>query len=333
MIDVVLANFNHSNSITSAIDALNNQSFKPYRIYIIDDASTDDSWTKLLLASEKYDNIELIRNDENVGVNNSYNRGLQFCTSELIYFAAADDVTYPELFEKCIKALISNPQAAFASTEVLVFNSENKRFSMRPIIRPRIIGEYINPECIEEEFKHNDNWIMTGACIFKTDLVRNAHGLNSNLGAFSDSFLAKKLAFKHGCIFLKYTGLRWNITKNGFSRALYTHQKELSELKYALQEFCLSNREFPKWYWQKFSRRLAFNEIRLGAVSSNSELTKNGNTTHEFEFLNNEKFKYGKIFFKQVTVLIAFVKFRPYSIPRILQTHIVRSIEKVFLKF
>lgn len=110
MIDVVLANFNHSNLITSAIDALNNQSFKPFRIYIVDDASTDDSWAKLLLASEKYDNIELIRNDNNAGVNNSYNRGFQFCTSDLIYFAAADDVTYPNLFEKCVQVLVSNPQ-------------------------------------------------------------------------------------------------------------------------------------------------------------------------------------------------------------------------------
>jgi glycosyltransferase involved in cell wall biosynthesis len=308
MLDVVLANYNHSNSITSAIEALNNQSLRPHRIYIIDDASTDDSWEKLLLASEKYENIVLIRNLINEGANKSYNKGLELCTSELIYFAAADDVTYPELFEKCTKALISNPQAAFASAEVLVFNSENKKFSMRPIIRPRVIGQYIKPECIEDEFKHNDNWIMTGACVFKTDLVRNACGLNSDLGAFSDSFLAKKLAFNHGCIFLKYTGLRWNITKTGYSRSLYTDYEELTKIKTELQLFFLSNKEFPIWYLEKFSKRLAFNEIRLSS-------------------LNNKRC------FSLIILLIAYLKFRPYSISRILQTYVVRFIEKKVTRY
>ena len=308
MLDVVLANYNHSNSIASAIEALNNQSLRPHRIYIIDDASTDNSWEKLLLASEKYENIVLIRNLINEGANKSYNKGLELCTSELIYFAAADDVTYPELFEKCTKALISNPQAAFASAEVLVFNSENKKFSMRPIIRPRVIGQYIKPECIEDEFKHNDNWIMTGACVFKTDLVRNACGLNSDLGAFSDSFLAKKLAFNHGCIFLKYTGLRWNITKTGYSRSLYTDYVELTKIKTELQLFLLSNKEFPIWYWEKFSKRLAFNEVRLSS-------------------LNNKRY------FSPIILLIAYLKFRPYSISRILQTYVVRLKEKKSLKY
>jgi glycosyltransferase involved in cell wall biosynthesis len=329
MIDVVLANFNHANSITAAIDALNNQSFKPYRIYIIDDASTDDSWAKLMLASEKYDNIELIRNYKNEGVNNSYNRGLQFCTSDLVYFAAADDITYPNLFEKCTQALISNPQAAFASAEVLVSDSENTTFSMRPIIRPRIIGKYMKPECVKKEFKHNDNWIMTGTCVYKRDFVRDVSGLDSNLGAFSDSFLAKKLAFKHGCIFLKFTGLRWNITKYGYSRSLYSDYKELSILKSELQVFCLNNKEFPNWYWKKFLRRLAFNEVRLSVVNRNTWFFKISRAFSKFVFFNSRRFVYSKRSFRPTILLIAYIKFRPYSISRILKTYIVRLVEKI----
>ena len=264
MIDVVLANYNHSDSITSAIEALNNQSLKPNKIYIIDDASTDSSWEKLILASETYDNIVLVRNLTNLGANNCYNMGLKLATSDLVYFAAADDVTFPELFERSTAELISNPQAAFATAEVLVFDTENQRFSMRPIVRPRIIGKFMKPEIVKKEFRQNDNWIMTGTCIFRTELVRSASGLNLELGAFSDAFLAKKLAFQYGCIFLGYTGTQWNIAKNGYSRTLYTNREELDKLRIELQLFILNNKEFPSWYWEKFSKCLAFNEIRLG---------------------------------------------------------------------
>jgi glycosyltransferase involved in cell wall biosynthesis len=68
MIDVVLANYNHANTINTAIDALNNQTLKPNKIYIIDDASTDDSWSKLILASKKHTNLVLLKNLVNEGI-------------------------------------------------------------------------------------------------------------------------------------------------------------------------------------------------------------------------------------------------------------------------
>lgn len=328
MIDVVLANYNHANSVTSAIDALNNQSIKPNKIYIFDDASTDDSWEKINLASERYRNLVLIRNFTNEGANNCYNRGLELSSSDLIYFAAADDVTFPLLFEKCSTALEANPQAAFATAEALVFNTNKKKFSMRPIIRPKITGRYMKPEDIEKEFIHNDNWIMTGACVFRREIVRSAFGLNNDLGAFSDSFLAKKLAFKNGGIFLKYTGIRWNVSENGFSRSMYADYEELIVLKSRLYSYVANNKEFPIWYWEKFSKRLTFNEIRLGPLECTESVINQYKIPLRYLSLLKFACRLDKKRFRELTLLIFYLRYRPYPIHRIIETYIFRLLNK-----
>jgi glycosyltransferase involved in cell wall biosynthesis len=328
MIDVVLANYNHADSVTSAIDALNSQSMKPNKIYIFDDASTDSSWEKINLACKTYENIVPIRNFTNKGANNCYNRGLELCSSDLVYFAAADDVTFPLLFEKCSTALKANPQAAFATAEALVFNTSNKKFSMRPIIRPKIIGRYMNPEDIEKEFVHNDTWIMTGACVYKTEFVRNAFGLNNDLGAFSDSFLAKKLAFKNGGIFLKYTGIRWNISEIGFSRSIYGDYKELTTLKSRLYSYITNNKEFPSWYWEKFSKRLAFNEIRLGSLDCSESIINLYKTPPKYLSLIKFACRSNKKRFRNLVLLIVYLRFKPYPIHRVIETFIFRLFSK-----
>ena len=328
MIDVVLANYNHANTINTAIDALNNQTLKPNKIYIIDDASTDDSWSKLILASEKHTNLVLLKNLVNEGANKCYNKGLEFCTSDQIYFAAADDITCPELFEKCIKALTSNPEAAFATAEAIVFDADKKTFSMRPVIQPKIIGKLMTPENVRREFMSNDNWIMTGACVYRTKFVKDASGLNIKLGAFSDSILAKKLAFRYGCIFLKYTGIRWNITKSGFSRSLYNDNNEFTKLKSELQLFIQSNKEFPMWYWEKFSKHLAFNQMRLGLLNNENWLENFNKNFPKIISLSHCAYVKNKKSFRSMILIITFIKFRPYKISRILYTYLLRFRDK-----
>jgi glycosyltransferase involved in cell wall biosynthesis len=328
MIDVVLANYNHAHSITDAIQALNNQTLKPNKIYIFDDASTDSSWEKINEASKKYNNIVSIRNFTNEGANRCYNRGLELSSSDLIYFAAADDVTFPLLFEKCSIALKANPEAPFATAEALVFNATNKRFSMRPIIRPKITGRYMKPENIEREFKNNDNWIMTGACVYRTEFVRNAFGLNCDLGAFSDSFLAKKLAFKSGGIFLKYTGIQWNIAQNGFSRSIYSDSTQLTNLKPLLYKYVSNNKEFPIWYWDKFLKRLVFSEIRLGPSACFESIISLYETPPKYLFLIKRACRFNTNKSKTLVLLIFYLRFKPYPIYRILKTFLERSITK-----
>jgi hypothetical protein len=158
--------------------------------------------------------------------------------------------------------------------------------------------------------------------------VKESYGLNTKLGAFSDSMLAKKLAFKHGCIFLKYTGVCWNITKKGFSRSLYKDYEEFTKLKSELQLFIESNKEFPIWYWDKFSKHLVFNEIRLGSVNWDTSLISIDKNFPKIVFLRHLRRLSSDNFFRLIILFVAFMKLKPYNVARVTYTYLSRFLGK-----
>ena len=320
MIDVVMANFNHSKSMRDSISALNEQILRPQQIIIVDDASTDDSLKVIRELQEKHTNIKVVQNTQNVGATNSYNIGLQHSKNQYIYFAAADDQTYPQLFSRSVSALENFQKAAFACSEVRIVDQTSRKKSNRPIIRPRIRNEYMNQIEVSREFRSNDNWIMTGATVFRRELISLLDGFDSGIDAFSDSILAKKLAFRYGCAFLTFYGSEWHVSKDGLSRSAFLQDDLFYAMKEKIQISIENDGNFPSWYWNKYSKRLDFSRIRL---------------TNEYRHVNSVPGSKAKIirvmtnliFNPQnfTSTLIAFIQKRPFSLFRYLATTVVRS--------
>jgi glycosyltransferase involved in cell wall biosynthesis len=323
MIDVVMANFNHAKSIGDSINALNKQTLKPQKIIIVDDASTDDSLKVIGKLQEKHTNIQLVQNTQNLGATNSYNIGLRHSKNQFIYFAAADDLTYPELFSRSVAALENSQKAAFACSEVHVVDQTSGRKSNRPIIRPRIRNEYMKPEEVSREFRTNDNWIMTGATVFRRELISLLDGFDPRIDAFSDSILAKKLAFKYGCVFLTFYGSEWHISKNGLSRSVFSQDDLLDSVKDKIKFTIENDGNFPAWYWSKYSKRLDFSRTRLSYEHEPIEFVPKSKLKIT-SLVNKILFKSRKIVFTQ----IAFIRNTPFSFFRYLTTSMARKINK-----
>src|SRR5262245_48326629 len=94
-VSVVIPNFNHSRYIRGQLDALVGQTLAPLEIIVIDDASTDDSVEVVKQFEQKHPIIRLLRNERNLGVVATMNRGFKEMRGELLYFSAADDLVEP----------------------------------------------------------------------------------------------------------------------------------------------------------------------------------------------------------------------------------------------
>jgi len=88
-IAVVMPNYNHGEALQSSLKAIVSQTSPPDEIIIVDDGSTDHSVSVIEQFAEEHDNIRLIGNPENRGVQRSVLRGLQASTSEYIILASA----------------------------------------------------------------------------------------------------------------------------------------------------------------------------------------------------------------------------------------------------
>jgi GT2 family glycosyltransferase len=113
-ISVVIPNYNNAPRLERCISALlKNQGIK--EIIVVDDASTDDSIEVL----QKYPNIRLLQNKNNLGPVKSRNLGAAIASGKYLFFMDSDAELEPAYLETLHNFLEHNPQVAVVSGKIL----------------------------------------------------------------------------------------------------------------------------------------------------------------------------------------------------------------------
>ena len=108
LISVIMSNYNTPELfLTAAIESVLSQTYKNFEFIIIDDCSTDDSLK--IIESYSDERIKILKNERNLGITKSLNRGLKIASGEYIARMDSDDICYPQRFERQIEFLRSNP--------------------------------------------------------------------------------------------------------------------------------------------------------------------------------------------------------------------------------
>lgn len=126
-ITVIMGIFNCADTLRDALDSLVDQTYKRFKVIICDDGSTDDSHTIAKEYVEKYpDMFFLIRNEQNMGLNYTLNRCLEYADTEYVARMDGDDMSLPERFEKEIAFLESHPEFQILSTPMIYFDENGE---------------------------------------------------------------------------------------------------------------------------------------------------------------------------------------------------------------
>jgi glycosyltransferase involved in cell wall biosynthesis len=94
---IVIPMFNRGLFIGRAIESCLNQSFNDFEVVVVDDCSTDDSVAVVERFSDT--RIRLVRNERNLGVCPTRNRGVASSLGEWIVFLDSDDELLPNALE------------------------------------------------------------------------------------------------------------------------------------------------------------------------------------------------------------------------------------------
>lgn len=97
-ISVIMPAYNAEKYINEAIDSILAQTFTDFEFIIIDDGSTDS--TCAIVESYSDSRIRFFKNEHNLGVAATLNRGLDLARGEYIARMDADDISLPTRFEK-----------------------------------------------------------------------------------------------------------------------------------------------------------------------------------------------------------------------------------------
>lgn len=118
-VSIIVPNFNHAAFLRERLESVYGQTVQPYEIFLMDDASTDESREILLEYQKKYPEItKLCFNEKNQGkVFAQWEKGILQATGDLIWIAESDDFCERNFLEKLLPAFKDEAVSlAFART-------------------------------------------------------------------------------------------------------------------------------------------------------------------------------------------------------------------------
>ncbi len=276
MLSVVMPNFNHASFLPMALDALIGQSRPPDQIIIVDDASTDESIRVIEPYLRLHRRIQFVRNLERLGVVVNVNRGLAMAQGELIVFAAADDVTYPRLFEKGISLLKAYPQAALFSARSDVIDAGGRRQGLLAAPIPRRSPGFITPAEAARLLLKDDGWFDGATTIWRRDRVIAAGGFRPEFGAFADGYLSRLLALRHGACYSPEVLAAWRRMEGGVAWLSAINFEKTKEVADAVQRQMSKDEGFPPGYAERWRGRHLFGARRFSLVQARQQARSAG---------------------------------------------------------
>ena len=132
LVSVIIPTYNMGNTIGKSIESVNSQTYKNIELIIIDDGSTDNTYSQIMNIRQKniHDDIKYYA-QTNKGRSNAINKGLKISRGEYVALLDADD-TLPEIsIESRLNYLIANPNKKACFGVTYYMNNANKVYNLR----------------------------------------------------------------------------------------------------------------------------------------------------------------------------------------------------------
>lgn len=121
-VSVLMGIYNCAPTLQEALDSLYAQTYKGFKIILCDDGSKDDTLKIAEENAKKHENVIVIKNEHNMGLNYTLNHCLEYADTEFCARMDGDDTCHPTRFEKEIKFLDEHPEYAIVSTTMHHFD-------------------------------------------------------------------------------------------------------------------------------------------------------------------------------------------------------------------
>lgn len=207
LLTVILPVYNAERYIEQAIESILNQTFKDFKLIIIDDCSTDNSFKLIKKFSDK--RITLLKNEINKGKVDTVNSVLESVTSKYFTVHDADDISYLDRFEKQIDFL-ENSDCVMCGTSFETIDDGG-----------HILETNKMPTEIDKIRKNIDktSQFHGPTMIIKTDIIKNIGGFYRDIKYGEDIDFSMRVIEKYDAlniseVLYKYRANPYSITKS-----------------------------------------------------------------------------------------------------------------------
>ena len=281
MLSVVIPNYNHSAYLRASLDALLAQARGADEIIVVDDASTDDSVAVASPFLNRHPNFHLVRNSRNLGCVRTLNRGLALARGSIVYFGAADDLTYPMLFARGSALLETHPQAALFSARSDLINIDGAGLGVMRTPVPLRVPGFIDRTTVARVLMREDGWFMGNTTIYRRALLLNLGGFPEDLESFTDGYVSRLLALGHGACYSPEVLAAWRRLEGGFAWSQTIEHERLTHLIEAVTRRMTEDASpFPAGYARRWRHRCLFGAQRFGLTEARRQAAVKGIAAH-----------------------------------------------------
>ena len=244
-VEIVLPNYNSEAYLDETINSIINQTFKNWKLTIVDGNSNDET-QRILQNYIRHPNINVIKLKKNKRAGFCRNLAMRSSNLDYVAFIDSDDVWDREKLSKQLDFMIKNDYH-FTYTNYLPFKSEKKRQDLKEI-KPENIFTY-------EKFVRNTS-IATSTMIIKKSSIGNVKFSNTKIceDYFFKCKILKKVTYAY-C--LPKNLMRYRVRKDSLQsnkiRNLYwiwrinKNYNKMSFIKNLLSIFCISINSIKKY--------------------------------------------------------------------------------------
>ncbi len=164
-LSVIMPAYNAQLYIREAIKSILDQTYTDYEFLIINDGSTDE--TEKIVLSFNDPRIRYFKNNTNLGLSPTLNRGLAEAKGTYIARMDADDFSFPDRFKKQIEFLDSHPDYGIVGCMYIVMDKNRRPYEAGGL---DFRDDYDIKLCL-----FSSNVFLHGETVFRAQIIRDNH--------------------------------------------------------------------------------------------------------------------------------------------------------------
>ena len=270
-IDVMLPYYGDVGYFKSAVESVLAQTFKDWRLVVIDDGYPDPEpaeWMHDVAARDS--RVQYVRNETNLGANANYRRAVELVDADLFVMMGADDVMLPDYLAIVLRLAGAFPNADVLQPGVAVIDGDGNRYlpladRVKRLYAPRVYGmRDIRAEDMARSLVRAD-WAYFPAITWKSDAVKRI-GFRQGLDVVQDLALLLDIAAENGS-FAICAETAFEYRRHGLSDSsvrAFDGRRFVEERDF----FCAQASRFQRLGWKHAARAARYRVAsRLHAVS------------------------------------------------------------------
>ena len=183
-VSVLMPVYNGERYLRKAIESILNQTFVDFEFVIVDDGSLDDTWHILKDYAAQDSRIVLLRNETNIGLAGSLNKGLNLAQGEYIARMDADDISLLGRLAAQVTFLDEHPEIGVVGCAIETFDAHGHRaVRERPATHDLVLWTL----CFYSALAHP-------TVVFRKTIVERIGGYDDSLVANQDRDLWQRLS-------------------------------------------------------------------------------------------------------------------------------------------